>query len=201
MDACLYNNTRRRRSRRSRGRNPGTLSLLADTGRFETKHLDVAINPTNATTTLSAQWLTGLVTGGSTSSTRVGNSIRIKAILVDLWVTSGGNSNCVRGMLTKSLNGQQGTPVLANWYLPLDGDTFYPLKERRINISNSASTAITKPLRMFHKFRGLGEHIHYDSASASSEISPRIMLSVVSDAAAATYPTYEGYVRIFFEDA
>ncbi len=199
----MYPNTNQpRRSRRSRRRNRmPQMSLLASPGTREVKHLDIAIAPTNVTTTLSSQWLTGLITGGSTSSTRVGNSINLKAIFVDAWITSGGSSNCVRALLTKSLNGQQGTPVIASWYLPVDGDAYYPLKERRVNISNSASTAITKPLRIVHYFAGNGLKIHYDSAAASSEISPRIQLMYVSDAAAATYPSIAGYVRMIYTDS
>ncbi len=177
------------------------MSLLSSSGSLETKHLDVALAPTNVTTTLSAQWLTGLITGGSTTSTRVGNHIMLKAILIDTWVTSGGSSNCIRGMLTKSLNGQQGTPTIASWYLPVDGDAYYPLAERRVNISNSVSTAITKPLRIYYVFPGKGLPVHYDSAAASSEISPRIQFQFVSDAAAATFPTIEGYFRLFYSDA
>ncbi len=104
-------------------------------------------------------------------------------------------------MLFKCLNGQQGTPTIASWYLPVDGDAFYPLAEKRINISNSTSTAITKPIHMVHVFPGKGLQIHYDSASANSEISPRIQFCLVSDSAAATFPQAEGYIRVFYTDA
>ncbi len=173
--------------------------ILQAPTRTELKHIDISIAPFNQSTTLSDQWLTGLITGGSTASTRVGNTITIKRVVVDLWCTNGGSSNCVRGMLALSLNGQQGTPVLGSWYLPVDGDAYYVLKERRINISNSASTAITKPLYIQHNFTN-GLEVRYDSASASSEISPRLHLMIVSDAAAATYPSIEGYVRILYTD-
>ncbi len=174
--------------------------MLAQQRHTELKHIDIAVTAFNQSTTLSDQWISGLITGGSTASTRVGNSILIKRVVVDLWCTSGGASNCIRGILAISLNGQQGTPVIASWYLPIDGDAYYVLKERRVNISNSASTAITKPLYMQHNFPGAGLEVRYDSASASSEISPRLHLMTVSDAAAATFPSIEGYVRVLFTD-
>lgn len=104
-------------------------------------------------------------------------------------------------ILAKCLNGQQGTPTLTSWYLPLDGDAFFPLREKRVNISNSTSTAITKPIYMVYRFGGRGLKVHYDSASLNSEISPRIQLCLVSDSAAATFPQAEGYVRVIYSDA
>ncbi len=180
---------------------PSEATLLSSPGTLEMKHIDIAYVPANITTTLSSTWITASITGGSTAATRVGNVIHIKKIVVDMWVTSGNASNCIRAILAKCLNGQQGTPTLASWYLPIDGDAFFPLQERRLNISNSTSTAITKPLYMVQNFPGRGLKIHYDSASANTEISPRLQLCLVSDSAAATFPSAEGYIRVFYTDA
>lgn len=168
--------------------------------RPEVKHIDVAIVPTNITTTPAATWITASITGGYTAATRVGNAIRIKRILIDAWVTNGGASNCVRGLLFSCFNGQQATPTLTAWYLPFDGDAYTSLAERRINISNTTSTAITKPLRISKLFKGQGRLIRFDNSSANSEITPRIMFVTVSDASAAPYPSLEGYIRVYYTD-
>ncbi len=182
------------------GRGRSSVSqLLANPGSTEIKHIDIAMAPANISTTLSSTWITASITGGSTSATRVGNVIHIKKIVVDMWVTSGNNSNCIRAMLVKCLNGQQGTPTVASWYLPLDSDAYIPLAERRLNISNSTSTAITKPLSMNYTFPGRGLKVHYDSASANTEISPRIQLCLISDSTAA-FPQGEGYIRVLYTD-
>ncbi len=186
---------------RMRGGGHSELSLLSSNPLVQRKRLDISLAATAVTSTLSATWITGAITGGSTMSTRVGNRIHIQAILIDTWVTSGDASNCVRGILTKSLNGQQGTPTLASWYLPLDGDAYFPLDEKRINTSNSTSTAITKPLKMWYSFKGRGLPVRYDSNAASSEISPRLMFSYISDSVAAPDPSIQGYIRVYFTDA
>jgi len=188
----------RRRHRRSPF---GQLPLPFQLGTYRgknVKHYDQTLTG-NIETTGSYINITGILSGGSTVSNRVGNLIRLLHIDAEFFVSNADTTNFFKTYLVLCYNGQSSSPTFSSWYVPPDSDQFLILSSKMTSTSttgmNTSNRVIVK-----HRFPGSGLLVRYDTNSASTEITNRVYLVFVSDSTGAPDPTLTGYARTYFTD-
>lgn len=197
-----------RNSRRKSQRNSSQNSLQTNYGvpamyrnylSTEVKHFDLVWNA-NPISNIGNVLSLSQPTQGVAANQRIGNIILVRRIEIDLFFLGADSTNFVRGYLLACPNGQSGVPGFANWYDPPDEDFYIILKRKHLTLQNSATTVALGTWNCTHVFPGSGLMIHYDSATSTSEIFNRLMLTCVSDSSASLHPTVTGSVRVYFTD-
>jgi len=166
-------------------------------GRPDYKHYDLQISYSVPTTSASDS-LTGPIASGATETTLIGNTIFIKQVDLELFVSNADSNNFVKIFLCACPNGQNGAPAYSAWYLPPDNDQYIILKEAMIATSTNMNTGSC--VKFKHTFPGKGLLVRYDTAATQTELINRLWLSYVSDSSVAPHPSIQGYCRVYFTD-
>jgi len=165
----------------------------------EIKHVDYSISAYPCSNPPPYFALTGGISAGTAVTNRVGNSVLIKMIQVELFAQVADASNFIKTYLIVSPNGQANTPSFSNWSDPPDSDQYIILEDRLTSLQ--AALNDTSCVKFKHEFPGQGLLVKWDTTVGNTEIINRIALCCVSDSTAAPHPTVSGYVRTYFTDA